>query len=528
MVNRLASVIVLSVALLGSPTGAGAACVGDCDGDGAVTVAEVVRLVNVALQLTAVETCPAGDADGNGAVTIDELITAVGAALAGCGPAVTGPWVQGDPAITASDCDPQVDMLIRQIIEDGGFDCIYDLQPGAATLRETCGAAIGLRPAALDEAGEMTSTVTAELTIDRCRITLTEALSADLTESPTVAHRALDFRFTRPCRVPDCAMQLDAPWGLPPRLVGLPVYVTDIGQDALWIIDSGTHAVVGPAIAAGDAPVGVAVTPDGRRAYVTNAAVAQVSVVVLGVRALHNPVPVGPGPAGIAVAPDGTRVYVADQGNLVDPSTVTVVATATNQVIASPLGSVGPSDIAISPDGARAYVANFSSLGLVSVLDTASDTFIGAGIAVGGTPRGVAVTPDGRRAYVTASDFVSGGWVSVVDLGTGAVVGARIPVGFFPQDVAVTPDGTRVLVTIPLDNRVAIIATASNAVVATVAVGGNPQYLAITPDGREAYVTEQDGRSVAVIDLDAAAVAATIPLPFGSVPVGVAIGRAFE
>lgn len=519
--------VVLCLALVNAPVSAAAACLGDCDGDGLVTVAELVRLVNVALQLAGVETCPAGDADGDGRVTIDELVTAVSNALSGCGPAVTGPWVQGNPDMTTSDCDPQIDMLVRQSIEAGAFDCVYDLQPGAATtLREACADATVLRPAALDDAGRMTSTVTAELTVERCRITISEALSADLTRSPTRAHRVLDFTFTRPCRIPNCAIELDAPWALPPRLAGLPVYITDVEADAIWIIDSATRAVVGGPIAAGDAPAAVAVTPDGRHAYVTNSRVNQVSVVVLGVRALHNAIPVGPGPAGLAVTPDGTRVYVADQGNLGDPSTVSVISTATNQVIASPLGSIGPSDIAISPDGARAYVANFSSLGLLSVLDTASNTFVGAGIQVGGTPTALALTPDGRRAYVAAYDFVSGGWVSVVDLAAGAVVGERIPVGAFPRDVAVTPDGARVLVVVREENAVAIIATASDTVIATVTVGGGPESVAITPDGREAYVTSGFGRSVSVLDLDAEAVSQTLPL--GGFPLGVAIGAAFE
>jgi hypothetical protein len=59
-------------------------CAGDCDGDGTVTVAEIIRLVRVALALAALESCPAGDRDGNGAITIDEIVAAVRSALSGC------------------------------------------------------------------------------------------------------------------------------------------------------------------------------------------------------------------------------------------------------------------------------------------------------------------------------------------------------------------------------------------------------------------------------------------------------------
>lgn len=63
---------------------AGASCVGDCSGDGLVTVDEVVTMVNVALGNTPVESCLAADASGDGQVTVDEILTAVTRALNGC------------------------------------------------------------------------------------------------------------------------------------------------------------------------------------------------------------------------------------------------------------------------------------------------------------------------------------------------------------------------------------------------------------------------------------------------------------
>jgi hypothetical protein len=59
-------------------------CSGDCNGDGRVTVDELVRMVNVALGNTGVRACLAGDKDRNGAIAVNEVITAVNNALAGC------------------------------------------------------------------------------------------------------------------------------------------------------------------------------------------------------------------------------------------------------------------------------------------------------------------------------------------------------------------------------------------------------------------------------------------------------------
>ena len=68
---------------------AAAACTGDCDGDGAVTVNEILVGVNIALDSAAVSSCPDFDNNQDGSVTIDELLAAVNNALGACPPAPT-------------------------------------------------------------------------------------------------------------------------------------------------------------------------------------------------------------------------------------------------------------------------------------------------------------------------------------------------------------------------------------------------------------------------------------------------------
>ena len=60
-------------------------CVGDCNGDGTVTVDEILTMVNIALGNTPVTACEAGDANHDGQITVDEILTAVNNALNGCG-----------------------------------------------------------------------------------------------------------------------------------------------------------------------------------------------------------------------------------------------------------------------------------------------------------------------------------------------------------------------------------------------------------------------------------------------------------
>lgn len=80
----LGALALLATLLLGSAAApAFARCVGDCGGDGEVTINELILGVNIALGEFPVSACPAF-ANGEGEVTIAQLITGVNNALEGC------------------------------------------------------------------------------------------------------------------------------------------------------------------------------------------------------------------------------------------------------------------------------------------------------------------------------------------------------------------------------------------------------------------------------------------------------------
>ena len=86
--SRWAAVLVLTGWVVLASTMA-QACPGDCNGDGRVSVAELVVGVNQSLGLASVQTCDAFDLDADGVVTVAELIAAVAAAVDGCPAAAT-------------------------------------------------------------------------------------------------------------------------------------------------------------------------------------------------------------------------------------------------------------------------------------------------------------------------------------------------------------------------------------------------------------------------------------------------------
>jgi hypothetical protein len=66
-------------------------CAGDCNGDGTVTVDEIITMVKVALGNVQVSDCQPGDANGDTQITVDEILKAVNNAL-NAGLDVTGYW----------------------------------------------------------------------------------------------------------------------------------------------------------------------------------------------------------------------------------------------------------------------------------------------------------------------------------------------------------------------------------------------------------------------------------------------------
>jgi hypothetical protein len=66
-------------------------CVADCDGNGEVTVDEIVTVVNIALGNRPLSDCFAADSSNDGAVTVDEVVAGLNFALDGCPPPAATP-----------------------------------------------------------------------------------------------------------------------------------------------------------------------------------------------------------------------------------------------------------------------------------------------------------------------------------------------------------------------------------------------------------------------------------------------------
>jgi len=275
---------------------------------------------------------------------------------------------------------------------------------------------------------------------------------------------------------------------------GRTAYVAGRGRD-LWVLDTGEEKVTGTV----DVPDGpawyVSVSPDGSRAYVSvkddDQTVSRLVVLDPAAGTEVASVPVGSRPFASAVSPDCREVWVASHGT----SEIDVVDVARGEVTATIAVPESPHAVAFSADGRWAYVAGHET-DMLTVVNTRTRGIV-ATIDGGDAPYGVALSPDGDRLAVADR---TGGTVTVVDTVSNRVL-ATAQVGGHPEDVAWAPDGRHLYTADAGDGTVSVVDARTYRRTAAVPVGQSPSSIAVAPDGERAYVTNVDDGTVSVLDL---------------------------
>ena len=278
-------------------------------------------------------------------------------------------------------------------------------------------------------------------------------------------------------------------------------------------------------------PLVLAANPATNRVYVGNLADANLSVIDgLTDTVARSTIALGSKPTGIAINPVTNRIYTAD----FEMNTVTVVDAAAQRVLGSPI-KVGqsPQPIAVNTRTNRVYVASLNDASVdsgatVTVIDGDTSSIIGQPIEVARTPRGIGVDPTTNRVYVSGD--VSNA-VTMIDGATNTVMGAPVQVGKNPQSIAVNPTTHRVYVANADDGTVSVINSVTNAIVgAPIAVGNRPGGVAVNPALDLVYVTNSGSNNVSVIDgATSTVVGSPITVMFPSIGIDVlpATGRVY-
>jgi DNA-binding beta-propeller fold protein YncE len=289
---------------------------------------------------------------------------------------------------------------------------------------------------------------------------------------------------------------------------GKSVYVANVGDSTISQFNIGATGKLSPKspakVAAGSGSVpgfSFTISPDGKSVYVANTSVVlQFNVTRHGRLAPKSPPSVSPGgrPVGVAVSPDGRHAYVTREsagevtqynigksGRLVATSAVSVPA------------GMGAESPAVNPSGRNLYVTGLFG-GTVSQFDIGAKGRLSpkSPASLGGLtlPQALAVSPDGRSVYITnsGSGAIPGtaGQVSQFSVTASGALSpkspATAPAGAQPTNVAVTPDAQHVYVTSAGTNAISRFSVGPGGALspgspASVPTGAGPAGLAITP-----------------------------------------------
>jgi YVTN family beta-propeller protein len=178
------------------------------------------------------------------------------------------------------------------------------------------------------------------------------------------------------------------------------VYGADV---AVFDTTTGDEDAIGVAATAGTTAECVRVSPDGRRLYVAANGPSAAELVVIDTQShrVVNTIEIGSPIRDIALSADGATAYVGSCGpdlgavlDIVDVRATRPDAVANTYKIGEIAGWL--TQLALSRDGLRAYLVGDHS---VTVLSTATHDVIGS-IVTGAQPSCVTESPDGRRLYI--------------------------------------------------------------------------------------------------------------------------------
>jgi len=318
------------------------------------------------------------------------------------------------------------------------------------------------------------------------------------------------------------------------------VVVTVPADGKIVFVDPGRETVVGE-IPVGGQPKGTALSHDRRRLFVAVAGTpkgsgtalramradtsAQPGLAIINVaaRKLERKIAVGSSPFAVALSRDGRTAYVTDDARnellRIDVRSGTVTARAT-------VGKA-PQGVALRPDGKIVYVASHDTNEIYAI-DTKTLAPLQR-IDAGSRPGSPVFTRNGELAFAPDEGSTA---VSVLDAQRHTMkhtVGLSLPESAERpalQSAVLSPDGKRLYVTTGAGGSVVIVGVIDQAASGRIdGVGGFPRGIAMSADGHKLYTANSTSNDVTVIDVASAKVEKRIKVPGAPWDIAVVVTR---
>ncbi|HEX8207120.1 MAG TPA: beta-propeller fold lactonase family protein, partial [Solirubrobacteraceae bacterium] len=273
-----------------------------------------------------------------------------------------------------------------------------------------------------------------------------------------------------------------------------------------------------PALAAAAALAAPAAAPGSQDAYVVDfqtGAVRGYDVEDDGTLTEFPSSPFGGGTTsaeGVAVSPDGRHAFVVYSD---DEELLSYVRSADGSLEPAP-GSPGatgggPYGIAMTPDSRFVYTSNTSDddvSGFAISSDGSLEELPGSPFPADTNPTGLAMSADGTRLYVATLNATVVAYAVGDDGALDELSGSPYPTGEDPYATVLAPDGDHLYVAARgSDNAVNVFAVEADGsltdLASPAATEDNPFGLTITPDGEHVYTGNAGGNSISAFEVEA-------------------------
>ena len=305
------------------------------------------------------------------------------------------------------------------------------------------------------------------------------------------------------------------------------IYVANTAGTSVSVIDTAKNKVV-QEISGIQVPEGVAVSPDGKRLYITQFPEKVLTVVDRKTGKKIKEVPVSGHSNDIAVTKDGRWVLVC---NAETPGGLDIIDATTLELVKTIPTKTKVHDIVLTGDNKYA-IGTSEGAGMLYVFDLQSQTIawdhkfdMGTNVTV------IESNPDGsaHRLFLQMNRLRG---FKVIDFATRQEVQditfpddqpTVVPSGSPAHGIGVAPDGKTLWVNSRIYDCVFVYSLPDLKLLGRVPlpevappghelIGGSPNWVTFTPDGKTVYITNGADRSVSAVDVKTMKVVARIPV----------------